>query len=237
MRKAKKNCEEPKKCLFIYRHLVFEFEDSMDMRLYVLELQGGKYYVGQTKNLQKRFQEHLDGAGSVWTRKHAPLAIASSVALDGALHEDRVTKELMLEHGIDNVRGGSYCRIDLDDGQYNALTTELRSATGTCFECGRQGHFAAQCPAKRESVNPAKSETAKPGKRKRTSKSTRDSCLRCGRSGHFADTCYAKTDVDGDLLSDSSDDADSCFRCGRSGHFANACYAKTDVDGDYIDSD
>ena len=216
----------------------------MDMRLYVLELQGGKYYVGQTKNLQKRFQEHLDGVGSVWTRKHAPLAIASSVALDGALHEDRVTKELMLEHGIDNVRGGSYCRIDLDDGQYNALTTELRSATGTCFECGRQGHFAAQCPAKRESAKrepgkrePSKSETAKPVKRKRTSKSTRDSCLRCGRSGHFADTCYAKTDADGDLLSDSSDDADSCFRCGRSGHFANACYAKTDVDGDYIDSD
>lgn len=199
------------------------------MRLYVLELEGGKYYVGQTKNLQKRFQEHVDGAGSVWTRKYAPLAIASSVALDGALHEDRVTKELMLQYGIDNVRGGSYCRIDLDDGQYNALTTELRSATGTCFECGLQGHFAAQCPAKRE--------PAKPGKRQRPSKSTRDSCLRCGRSGHSADTCYAKTDADGDVLSDSSDDADSCFRCGRSGHFANTCYAKTDVDGDRLDSD
>ena len=199
------------------------------MRLYVLELEGGKYYVGQTKNLQKRFQEHVDGAGSVWTRKYAPLAIASSVALDGVLHEDRVTKELMLQHGIDNVRGGSYCRINLDDGQYNALTTELRSATGTCFECGLQGHFAAQCPAKRE--------PAKPGKHKRASKSTRDSCLRCGRSGHSADTCYAKTDADGDVLSDSSDDADSCFRCGRNGHFANTCYAKTDVDGDRLDSD
>lgn len=210
-------------------HPVFQFQHSMDMRLYVLELQGGKYYVGQTKNLQKRFQEHVDGDGSVWTRKYAPIAIVSSVALDGALHEDRVTKELMLEHGIDNVRGGSYCRIDLDDGQYSTLTTELRSATGTCFECGRPGHFAAQCPAKRE--------YAKPGKRKRASKSTRDSCLRCGRSGHSADTCYAKTDADGDLLSDSSDDADSCFRCGRSGHFANACYAKTDVDGDRLDSD
>ena len=193
------------------------------MRLYVLELEGGKYYVGKTHNLQKRFQQHVDGEGSLWTRKYAPLAIASSVALDGPLHEDRVTKELMHKHGIDNVRGGSYCRIDLDDAQHQALTTELRSAEDTCFECGRPGHFAAQCPER---------ESAKPVKRKRASKST---CLRCGRSGHVADTCYAKTDVDGDTLSD--EDSDACFRCGRSGHFANACYAKTDVDGDRLDSD
>ena len=187
------------------------------MRLYVLELEGGKYYVGKTHNLQKRFQQHVDGEGSLWTRKYAPLAIASSVALDGPLHEDRVTKELMHKHGIDNVRGGSYCRIDLDDAQHQALTTELRSAEDTCFECGRPGHFAAQCPER------------KPAKRKRST------CLRCGRSGHVADTCYAKTDVDGDTLSD--EDSDACFRCGRSGHFANACYAKTDVDGDPLDSD
>jgi len=218
------------------------------MRLYVLELEGGKYYVGQTHNLQRRFQQHVDGEGSVWTRKYAPLAIESSVALDGPLHEDRVTKELMYKHGIDNVRGGSYCRIDLDDAQRQALTTELRSAEGTCFECGRPGHFAGQCPSKREPAkhtkrepakpaNPAK--PAKPAKRKRASKpAKRDSCLRCGRSGHSEDTCYATTDVDGDTLSDESDeDSDACFRCGRSGHFASACYAKTDVDGDRLDSD
>lgn len=205
------------------------------MRLYVLELEGGRYYVGQTQNLQRRFQQHVDGEGSVWTRKYAPLAIQSSVALDGPLHEDRVTKELMYKHGIDNVRGGSYCRIDLDDAQHQALTTEMRSATGTCFECGRPGHFAGQCPAKRE---PDKTEPARPVKRKRGSKSTRDSCLRCGRSGHSENTCYATTDVDGDTLSDESDeDSDACFRCGRSGHFASACYAKTDVDGDHLDSD
>ena len=199
------------------------------MRLYVLELERGKYYVGQTKNLQRRFQQHVDGEGSLWTRKYAPLAIAISVALDGPLHEDRVTKELMYKHGIDNVRGGSYCSIDLDEAQHQTLTTEMRSATGTCFECGRPGHFAGQCPSKREPPKPAKR------KRKRTSKSA---CLRCGRSGHSENTCYATTDVDGDTLSDESDeDSDACFRCGRSGHFASACYAKTDVDGDRIDSD
>lgn len=165
-------------------------------RLYVLELQDGKYYVGTTNDLQKRFQEHVDGTGAVWTRKYAPLAIERSVIMDGPLHEDRVTKELMLKHGIDNVRGGSYCRMDLDDGQYQSLTTELRSAIGVCFKCGQAGHFAAQCRLK------TKKDEMTNAKTKRHKK--QEGCFRCGRLGHFANACYARTDVDGDRLSESS---------------------------------
>jgi predicted GIY-YIG superfamily endonuclease len=161
-------------------------------RLYVLELEDGKYYVGTTHNLQRRFQEHVDGAGSAWTRQHPPLAIERSVAVDGPLHEDRVTKELMLKHGIENVRGGSYCKIELDDGQEESLTTELRSATGVCFKCGRTGHFVAQC-------------RVKGAPRAKTVSKRGEGCFRCGRSGHFADACYARTDVDGKLLLDDSD--------------------------------
>jgi len=178
--------------------------DTSIQRVYVLELENGKYYVGTTHNLQRRFQEHVDGAGSVWTRKYAPVAIERSVSVDGPLHEDRVTKELMLKHGIDNVRGGSYCRIDLDDGQKQSLTTELRSATGVCFKCGRGGHFAAQCH-----VKDANKKTERKIQRHSRARSKRDQgCFRCGRSGHFADTCYARTDVGGDLLRDSSEESE-----------------------------
>ena len=188
--------------------------DTSIQRLYVLELENGKYYVGTTNNLQRRFQEHVDGAGSVWTRKYAPLAIERSVIVDGPLHEDRVTKELMLKHGIDNVRGGSYCRIDLDDGQKQSLTTELRSATGVCFKCGRSGHFAAQCHLQAVSRKAHPKTVHKKNKRKPTQSHSKgvpkrgEGCFRCGRSGHFADSCYARTDVDGRLLLDESSDED-----------------------------
>lgn len=177
--------------------------DTSTQRLYVLELKYGKYYVGVTHNLQRRFQEHMDGVGCAWTQKYAPLAIERSVSVDGPLHEDRVTKELMLKHGIDNVRGGSYCRIDLADDQYESLTTELRSATGSCFKCGRTGHFAAQCRVK---TTRNKTDTKKTPKKSKPSSKSGDGCFRCGRSGHWADACYARTSVDGKLLCDSSED-------------------------------
>ena len=188
--------------------------DTSTERLYVLELQNGKYYVGITHNLQRRYQEHVDGVGSVWTKKYAPLAIERSVLVDGPLHEDRVTKELMLKHGIHNVRGGSYCRIDLDDGQYQSLTTELRSAAGVCFKCGRAGHFAAQCHLQAVSKKAHPKAVHKKNKRKPTQSHSRtvpkrgEGCFRCRRSGHFADSCYARTDVDGRLLLDESSEED-----------------------------
>lgn len=171
-------------------------------QLYVLELQYGKYYVGTTNNLQRRFQEHIDGPGSVWTQKYTPVAIERSVSAEGPLHEDRVTKELILKHGIDNVRGGSYCKVDLDDGQYESLTTELRSATGVCFKCGRTGHFAAV--SWKTYVQKAREKETKRSMQDHVQE--RQRMFRCGRSGHFANSCYARTDVDGRLLSASDED-------------------------------
>jgi predicted GIY-YIG superfamily endonuclease len=36
--------------------------------IYILKLREGKYYIGKTKNVEKRFNEHIAGNGSGWTK-------------------------------------------------------------------------------------------------------------------------------------------------------------------------
>ena len=55
----------------------------MTTNIYILKLNNDNYYVGKTKNVNKRFQEHLSGNGSSWTQMHKPIEIIkSSVPLE-----------------------------------------------------------------------------------------------------------------------------------------------------------
>ncbi len=40
------------------------------VNIYVLELQGKKYYVGKTNHTFQRFNQHKTGSGAKWTQKH-----------------------------------------------------------------------------------------------------------------------------------------------------------------------
>ena len=40
---------------------------------YVLELAGGRYYVGISNNLVRRARQHHEGKGAVWTKLHSPV--------------------------------------------------------------------------------------------------------------------------------------------------------------------
>ncbi len=46
--------------------------------VYILHCNNQSYYTGYTDNLKKRFQEHLSGKGSKYTRSFKPTAIAQS---------------------------------------------------------------------------------------------------------------------------------------------------------------
>jgi putative endonuclease len=43
--------------------------------LYIIECEDGTYYTGTTNNVERRWQEHLEGTGSDYTRKHRPKEI------------------------------------------------------------------------------------------------------------------------------------------------------------------
>lgn len=90
--------------------------------LYVLKLEHGKWYVGITsKTPEERFQEHLlKKRGAYWTMRHKPIEIELTEDLGivskahAEKYENKITRQLMKERGLNNVRGG-----DLrDDDEY-----------------------------------------------------------------------------------------------------------------------
>lgn len=116
--------------------------------IYVLRLEGGRYYIGKSNNLEKRKQEHLNGTASAWTKKYKPISVEKIIPNASHFDEDKYTKEYMYKYGIDKVRGGSYVEMELSQFHMDALNMEIRAAKDLCTQCGRSGHFVKDCRAK-----------------------------------------------------------------------------------------
>jgi len=117
------------------------------MNVYALELDSGKYYIGKTsRGVSIRVQEHTTGNGSEWTSMYKPVKIIENYQSDSQFEEDILTKKYMMKHGIENVRGGSYTKIVLDEWQIKSLEHEFKSVSDCCYKCGEKGHFAHVCP-------------------------------------------------------------------------------------------
>jgi predicted GIY-YIG superfamily endonuclease len=113
--------------------------------IYVLLLQDDCWYVGKTTDLQKRIDQHMNGDGALWTRIHRPIEVASSQKKVGYWDEDNKVKSLMLNYGIEKVRGGSYVLPELPEYQILALKTEFKHVCNQCFKCGKEGHYVTNC--------------------------------------------------------------------------------------------
>lgn len=115
--------------------------------IYVLRCAQGKFYVGSSRDPASRILKHKQGGGAFWTQLYPPIETLS-VAPGDTFDEDKITKMKMREHGIENVRGGSYSQVCLPQYTIRMIVYELRTASGSCFRCGRAGHFANKCFAK-----------------------------------------------------------------------------------------
>lgn len=76
--------------------------------VYVLRLMNDKYYVGWTEHFLDRMKDHFLNGGSLWTKKYKPIEVVKMFR-GNKLDEDRETLTMMMEHGIENVRGGKWC--------------------------------------------------------------------------------------------------------------------------------
>jgi predicted GIY-YIG superfamily endonuclease len=96
------------------------------IKLYALELACGKYYIGQTHDVEKRLHKHMNKhinqnartPASLWTRKYMPIKILeirlsnATTSSEAMVFENIMTMEYMFAFGWRNVRGGDYLSLD-----------------------------------------------------------------------------------------------------------------------------
>jgi len=126
----------------INKIIIMSKKNNKVINVYVLELEQNKYYVGRTdKPLDystesfKRIEEHFKGKGSKWTKEYKPIKILEIIQNCHPRYEDYMTKILMDTYGEDNVRGGTYCRIELTFEEKIFLHREKQTSENRCFSC------------------------------------------------------------------------------------------------------
>lgn len=105
--------------------------------LYVLELQHGCFYVGQSASPEVRISDHVGGKGAQWTRKHPPIRLAERRPAEtcdwkqAESRENEFTPMMMRKHGWQRVRGGFWCNVD-EEQTRKGLLAHGRSSELAC---------------------------------------------------------------------------------------------------------
>lgn len=172
--------------------------------IYILGLQHNKYYVGKTNNPCMRINSHQKHQGSEWTKKYPPIEVIKIIENCDDYDEDKYTLKYMAKYGIDNVRGGSFCTIELDNNSLEMINKMLRGSNNQCYRCGATDHFVRDCQLQNNIY-----------------------CYICHRTSHNAYQCYAKKDKYGHPIQHRQ----ICFKCGETGHSFIVCSNETDIFG------
>jgi len=97
---------------------------------YVLKCEGEHYYCGITLDFNKRWSQHCSKDGSLFTSLFPPVSVYSiEMDVEGDWENQKVL-ELMKTFGIQNVRGGSWCKLELSDKVLDGLQERIG-----CMEC------------------------------------------------------------------------------------------------------
>lgn len=127
-----------------------EPNDSEDV--YVLELAGGRVYVGKSRDVGHRISQHMANTGAAFTREYKPtgniLPRLGNVRGDGDAAERDETLRYMFLRGIDMVRGWKYTTVHLSKADINDAESNIRELFNLCRRCGNGAHFMTACKFK-----------------------------------------------------------------------------------------
>lgn len=120
-------------------------QEKKNLYIYVLELVENKFYVGKTTDPEIRIETHNKYNGSVWTKKYPVVKVLEIISNSDDFDEDKYTLKYMEKYGINNVRGGSFCEIQLTSDNLTTIKKMINGSTNKCYICGESGHFANNC--------------------------------------------------------------------------------------------
>ena len=126
--------------------------------VYVLKLRGlpYTYYVGCSKTVLARIEQHRRGVGAVCTAGATSIEVlplltnGSETDLD--TWERIETLTLMYSVGIDKVRGWHYVQRKISDEDRRHIHRNICSRNGLCHRCGGGSHMMTQCFARHRSL-------------------------------------------------------------------------------------
>lgn len=176
--------------------------------IYILSLENNKYYIGKTNSTDVRINQHFNNKGSEWTKIYKPIKVVEIIKDSDDFDEDKYTLKYMSKYGIENVRGGSFCEVNLNLDTISHIEKMLLSTNNKCYICKKTGHFAKDCCEKNMKHTNIDKLTIQ-------NKLDNIICYKCKSVGHYANQCpiykcmYPCNYV--------------CEKCNKIGHYSIQC--------------